>query len=76
MAFRYLSMGIGNLLNIFDPELIIIGGGLSAMGDQLLQPVREGVVQYAWLREKAKERVVLSKLGQDIGLIGAASLVL
>ena len=75
-AFRYLSMGIGNLLNIFDPELIIIGGGLSAMGDQLLQPVREGVVHYAWLREKAKERVVLSKLGQDIGLIGAASLVL
>jgi len=75
-AFRYLSMGIGNLLNIFDPELIIIGGGLSAMGDQLLIPVREGIVQYAWLREKARERVVLSKLGQDIGLIGAASLVL
>ena len=75
-AFRYLSMGIGNLLNVFDPELIIIGGGLSAMGDELLGPVREGVIQYAWLREKAKERVVLSKLGRDIGLIGAASLVL
>ncbi|MFZ3172139.1 MAG: ROK family protein [Carboxydocellales bacterium] len=73
---KYLGMGLANLVNILNPELIIIGGGVSAAGSLLLDPVREHIQQLALEVPAAKVRVVIAKLGNDAGCYGAAALVL
>ena len=75
-AGRYLGVGLVNLVNIFNPELILIGGGMSKMSD-LLFPTALGL-----MRERAFEvasscvRIEPAGLGGDSGLLGAVALVL
>jgi len=72
----YIGVGIVNVLHIFNPELVIIGGGVSKAGDLLFDPIR------ATVRERAMEafvrhvRIVPAALGDDVGLLGTAALVL
>jgi len=68
-----LGFGLGNVINLFNPELIIVGGGMSAAGERLLQPVREAIANHAlrWPREAC--RLVVAKLGGKAGMIGAAA---
>lgn len=71
----YLSIGIANLINIFRPEAVILGGGVSAQKQYLTDVVQEKVDQMCFggaLGEIAK--IVTSELGNDAGLIGAAFL--
>ncbi len=69
-----LSIGIGNIINIIQPEVIAIGGGVSNEGDALLLPVRELVEKYDFNKHLKKTRLVIAKLKNDAGIIGAAML--
>jgi glucokinase len=70
---RYLGSGMGSLVNIFDPELIVVGGGFGvAAGEFLLGPAREILHREALPPGREKVRVVQAELGTAAGLIGAA----
>jgi len=71
-AAEYLGIGLANLVNIFNPELIVIGGGLSKMGDMLLKPARKVLKERAFQLPADTVRVVRACLGSDAGIIGAA----
>jgi glucokinase len=68
---RHLGAGIGSLVNIFNPELVVIGGGFAAAGDFLLEPAREVVRREALARAGDRLRIVRAELGTAAGLIGA-----
>lgn len=72
---EYLGFGLVSLANALDPDLIIIGGGLSELGDSLLDPARRILKEYA-LPGPATCKVVTAQLGLDAAIVGAASLVL
>jgi glucokinase len=72
---RHLGVGIANYVNIFNPELVVIGGGISAAGELLLAPARDEY-QRRVLRATSFARVVAAQLGNDAGVLGAAALVL
>jgi glucokinase len=74
-AGRHLGVGLASFANIFDPDVIVIGGGVSAAGDLLLEPAREELRSRA-LPPMNKTRVVLAQLGPDAGMIGAAAMAL
>jgi glucokinase len=68
---RHLGTGIGSLVNIFDPEIVVIGGGFAAAGDFILEPALE--VARVEALEPAKQRVTIvrARLGTMAGVIGA-----
>ena len=68
----YLGVGMVNLVNIFDPEMIIVGGGMAKMGDLLLSPARQVVRERAFTLSAQAVRIVPAKLGDDAGVLGAA----
>ncbi len=68
----YVAEGITNLVNIFQPEVVAIGGGISREGDYLLNPVREFVAKNDYNKYMAKTKIVTAKLFNDAGIIGAA----
>lgn len=70
----YVSEGIADLINILDPERIVIGGGISARGEQLIAPVREKVKRKVYFKDMEMTDIVCSQLGNDAAIIGAASL--
>ena len=69
---RRLGAGIGSLVNIFNPELVVIGGGFAAAGDFLLDPAREVVAREALPPARDLVRIVRAELGTEAGVIGAA----
>lgn len=73
MTGYYIGVGLANLINIFNPELIIIGGGLSNMGDMLLAPAFKVAGNRAYKEPYRVVRFVLAELGGDSGAIGAAA---
>lgn len=72
---HYLSEGIVNMINIFQPDILCIGGGISNERETLMAPVREFVAahQYA-MNSSKKTKVCRAELGNDAGIIGAALL--
>jgi glucokinase len=66
-----LGAGIASLVNIFNPELVVIGGGFSAAGDFLLEPARELVAREALSPARELVRIVRAELGTAAGLVGA-----
>jgi glucokinase len=74
---RWLGVGIGGLVNILDPEIVVMAGGVAEAGDLLLDPARaayRATVEAAELR--ADVPIVLAALGSHTGVVGAAALVL
>jgi glucokinase len=71
----YLGVGLVNLVNIFNPEMIIIGGGLSKMGNLLFEPARQVVRNRAFPLLAQAVRIVPAELGDDAGVFGAAVFV-
>ena len=70
-----LADGFANLINIFGPAYLCIGGGISHAGDALLHPVREKTMQRIYAKTaKENTQIVLARLGNDAGIIGAALL--
>ncbi|MBQ9083854.1 MAG: ROK family protein [Clostridia bacterium] len=71
----YIACGIANMVNIFQPEVLCIGGGISKEGETLLAPIRKVVAEQTYGRYSEKQpRVLAAKLGDDAGIIGAAFL--
>ena len=72
---NWVALGLVNLVKILDPELVVIGGGITELGELLLDPVRksfENITPESSLR--TKDMVVLAKFGKKSGAIGAALL--
>jgi glucokinase len=74
-AGRHLGVALASLANIFDPDVIVIGGGVAAVGDLLLDPAREELRARA-LKPMNETPVKLAELGYDAGMIGAAAMAL
>jgi glucokinase len=73
----WLGAGIASLVTLFDPEIVIMGGGLITTGDLLLIPTRTSFQRFVFAREKRKLPPILpARLGADAGVIGAALLAL
>ena len=72
----YLALGISNLLNILDPEIIVMGGGVSLAGDFLLDKLRERLKKYALPSALEGLEIVEAELGNDAGILGAAHLAM
>lgn len=71
----YLATGITNMVNIFQPEVVCVGGGVSNAGEVLLAPVREILDREDYARSsKRRCKLVRAALGNDAGIIGAAML--
>jgi glucokinase len=71
----WLGVGIANLAAAFDPGVFVIGGGVSAAGDLLIEPARESFRRHLTGRGYRPEaRIVAAALGNEAGLIGAADL--
>lgn len=66
-----LGRWLAGLINIFNPEKVVIGGALSSTGDYMLQPIRSWVKRYSLNLVNEDTKIVLSKFGDQAGLIGA-----
>ena len=74
-AGRHLGVALASLANIFNPDVFVIGGGVSAVGDLMLDPAREELTARA-LPPMNKTPVQLAELGPEAGMIGAAAMAL
>jgi glucokinase len=71
-----LGVGLASLVNIFNPEVVVIGGGVIAAGEYLLAPARAVLVDRALAPAAKQARVLRAELGTDSGMVGAALLAL
>ncbi|MBR2719573.1 MAG: ROK family glucokinase [Clostridia bacterium] len=71
---RYLGQAIANVINFLDPEVVVLGGGVSKAGSFLLDAVREETPKYCVYKAMPISRIELAELGPDAGIIGAAML--
>jgi glucokinase len=69
-----LGVGIANLVNMFNPEFVVIGGGVIAAGELLLEPARSAMLRRALAPARDLVRVVATSFGAESGMIGAALL--
>ena len=69
-----LGKGIAGLINIFNPELVIIGGPLAETGEYLLLPVKSAVKKYSLNMVSRDTQIKLTKLGNTAGVLGACLL--
>jgi glucokinase len=72
----YLGLATANIANILNPSAIVIGGGVSAAGDFLLNKVKKNFQDFAFKMTRDVTEVKLAELGNDAGAYGAASLAL
>lgn len=71
----YLACGCTNFINIFQPDVLLIGGGISKEGDNLLNPLRKIITKESFdVNSDKPTKVLAASLGNDAGIIGAASL--
>lgn len=75
-AMDYLGIGVANLVNLFNPQLIVIGGGLMNIGEKLFRPVRRAIDQHTFPPATQAVKVVPAALGDDAGMLGAAAVAL
>lgn len=73
---RYLGVGVANLLNIFNPDRVVIAGGVTRAGDHLFEPLRREVARRAFRPAVDSCTIVPAALGGDAGVIGAARVFL
>ncbi len=72
---KYLAVGITNVINVFQPDVLCIGGGVCNEGDTLLVPLKKLVAEQVYTKNSAKNaEIVICSLGNDAGIIGAAML--
>ena len=75
-ARRALAAAIVTITDVFNPSIIVVGGGIAiAQGERLLAPARAALKQSRYSHQAKRVRVVPARLGDDVGLIGAISLV-
>jgi glucokinase len=72
----WLGLGISSLINLQNPEKVILYGGMTAAGDALLEPVRRTAKENSFAVPAERAQIVLAELGADAGVIGAAGCAL
>ena len=70
----YLACGIANVINIFQPNVLSIGGGVCGEKDNLLVPLKEAVFKETYTRGDRQTEIKIAELGNDAGIVGAAVL--
>ncbi len=75
-AGRLIGLGLTSLLHLFNPQVLVIGGGVSKIGEALLGPMRATIFQHVIYEGYTRElRIEMAALGADVSLVGAAALV-
>lgn len=72
----WLGIGLSNIANIFNPQAIVVGGGLANMGSMLFTPLRAAVKKYGFSIAGRNVRILRSKLGKRVGVMGAVALAI
>lgn len=75
-AGRALGAAMGVFTNIFNPQMIVIGGGVAAIGDHLLEPAKQVLQMHCFADMRTDLTIGYSPLGKDTGIFGAAALAL
>jgi glucokinase len=73
---EYLGIGVANLINVINPDTVVIGGGVSNMGELLLAPLRRATELRAIKAAFERVRIVEAGLGPEAGLVGAVCVAL
>ncbi|PLT29191.1 ROK family glucokinase [Peribacillus deserti] len=68
----YLGLAAANVANVLNPEIIVIGGGVSRAGSELLDPVQSYFKEFSFTRVRESTHMAIATLGNDAGVIGAA----
>lgn len=68
-----LGTGVASLSNLFEADVLVLGGGVTRSGDRLLLPVRKRVGELAFVFAGEPSKVLLSELGEQVGVVGAAT---
>lgn len=76
-AGKVLGIGLANLVSLFEPEMLIIGGGMADVGELILDPMRRAMTSHCYLLSMGYISLALSmaQLGDNAGMVGAAKLV-
>lgn len=72
---EYVGMGLVSVINLLNPEKVIIGGGVAEAGDLLLEPIRKTIQERAMVVARESVEIVPAELGNSAGVIGASMLV-
>lgn len=72
---EYIGMGLTSIINLLNPEKVIIGGGVAEAGDILFNPIRETIQKRAMTIQKESVEIVPAQLGNTAGVIGASLLI-
>lgn len=72
---EYIGMGLVSVINLLNPEKVIVGGGVAESGDLLLEPIRKTVKARAMVVQRESVEIVPAQLGNSAGVIGASMLV-
>ena len=73
-AGRSLGVGLSNVVNLFDPQVIVLGGGLVGIGEPYLGPARDQLFKMTTQQHRRPKRLDVTALGHDAGILGAAAL--
>jgi len=68
-----LARGLVSLINVLDPDLVLLGGGISVAGDELIQGLRQRLDKWEWRPGGLRVELTLAKLGEWAGAFGAAA---
>lgn len=75
-ARRAVALAVVSIVNVFGPDVVILGGGIAlAWGERLMAPAREAVAESAFRIQAERVKIVQAELGDDVGLIGTVPLV-
>jgi glucokinase len=67
-----LGLGVANIVSLLNPEVVVLGGGLAGIGNLLLAPLRKAVRQWGQPLSRRQVGIVISRLGEEAGILGAA----
>ena len=72
---HYIGLGVATCISVFNPEIVVIGGGIAQAGDLLLEPIRRTAKGNSPITLWSTCRIVPGELGDNAGILGAAALV-
>lgn len=70
----YVAEGLTNVVNTFQPDAVVIGGGICGQGERILKPIRRQIAQNVFCKQVSVPKIVTATLGNAAGIIGAAFL--
>ena len=71
---KYITVGLINIVNCFDPDVIAIGGGVAAAGDFLLDAIKKSYEEHIFYKDIDHAKICFAQMGNDAGIVGAAML--